>query len=666
MENKTQTKITTVSSAAKKLLSILLAIIMLCSITVGIDLSAYAATAHTQQEAVNWMSSKIGVKVGDGQCPALIRAYYEYLGATCPGGNGKDYAWNALPSGWTRIQYYNGFSAKPGDIAVWTSTSSTLGAKYGHVGLVLSATSTNMTIVDQGASYGYKVHSGSWKYSSGFYGVIRPDFKSASRGELTVPTIQIDSNVYYVGNNIHISWDKTSANTDFYQYWLIIKNTTNGKQYYAGSPGAAGNVNANSYNFTVTEAGNYLITVYAVPYNNKNSRQKVATKSFTANKNEITFPTISLNKTTYSVGDTMHISWTATSSNTDFYQYWLIVKNITNGKKYYEGATAGAGITTVNYYDFIIPTAGNYKITVYAVPYYNKGTRQKYDVKEISIHTYNNAVITKEATCTANGVKTYTCTTCGATKTETIKATGHTYDKGKVTKAATCTATGIKTYTCTKCKATKKETIKATGHSYKTTVTKATTKKNGSSVTKCTKCGNVSKKSTIYYPKTVTLSTTAYTYDGKVKKPGVTVKNSAGKTIAASNYTVTYPSGRKNVGTYTVKITFKGNYSGSVSKTFKINPKNTSISGLTAQSKAFTVKLKKYTTQTTGYQIQYSTSSNFSNAKTVTVKNSTTSKKISKLTGKKKYYVRVRTYKTVGKTNYYSGWTKAKTVTTKK
>ena len=322
-------------------------------------------------------------------------------------------------------------------------------------------------------------------------------------------------------------------------------------------------------------------------------------------------------------------------------------------------------------------------------------------------HTYDNGTVTKAATCTANGVKTYTCTTCDATKTETIKATGHkavtdkavaatctkagktagshcsvcnavitaqktvaatghTYDKGKVTKAATCTATGIKTYTCTKCKATKKETIKATGHSYKTTVTKATTKKNGSSVTKCTKCGNVSKKSTIYYPKTVTLSTTAYTYDGKVKKPGVTVKNSAGKTIAASNYTVTYPSGRKNVGTYTVKVTFKGNYSGSVSKTFKINPKNTSISGLTAQSKAFTVKLKKYTTQTTGYQIQYSTSSNFSNAKTVTVKNSTTSKKISKLTGKKKYYVRVRTYKTVGKTNYYSGWTKAKTVTTKK
>jgi hypothetical protein len=133
-----------------------------------------------------------------------------------------------------------------------------------------------------------------------------------------------------------------------------------------------------------------------------------------------------------------------------------------------------------------------------------------------------------------------------------------------------------------------------------------------------------------------------------------------------TDYTVSYASGRKNVGSYTVTITLKGNYSGTVKKTFKINPKNTSISSVTAKSKGFTVKIKKYTTQTTGYQIQYSTSSNFKNAKTVTVKNSTTSKTISKLSGKKKYYVRIRTYKTVNGTKYYSSWSKAKTVTTKK
>lgn len=65
--------------------------------------------------------------------------------------------------------------------------------------------------------------------------------------------------------------------------------------------------------------------------------------------------------------------------------------------------------------------------------------------------------------------------------------------------------------------------------------------------------------------------------------------------------------------------------------------------------------------------MQYSTSSKFKSAKTVTVKGyKSTSKTITKLTKNKKYYVRVRTYKTVSKTNYYSGWSGAKAVTIKK
>ena len=209
-------------------------------------------------------------------------------------------------------------------------------------------------------------------------------------------------------------------------------------------------------------------------------------------------------------------------------------------------------------------------------------------------------------------------------------------------------------------------------HNCKTKTTKATTSKNGSVVTKCSVCGDVKSKSTIYYPKSIMLSATSYTYDGKTKKPSVTVKDSNGKKIASSNYTVTYANGRKNVGTYTVTIKFKGNnYSGTVKKTFTIKPKATSISKLTSGKKKFTVTWKKQTTQTTGYQIQYSTDKNFKkNNKTVTIaKNKTTSKKISNLKPKKKYYVRVRTYKTVkvnGKsTKIYSSWSKAKTVTTK-
>lgn len=107
-------------------------------------------------------------------------------------------------------------------------------------------------------------------------------------------------------------------------------------------------------------------------------------------------------------------------------------------------------------------------------------------------------------------------------------------------------------------------------HTYKTTTTKATLTANGKTVTKCTVCG-ASKTTTIYMPKTFTLSATSYTCDGKVKTPTVTVKDSKGKTLKKdTDYTVKYASGRKNAGSYTVSVTLKGNYSGSKKLTFKI------------------------------------------------------------------------------------------------
>lgn len=172
-------------------------------------------------------------------------------------------------------------------------------------------------------------------------------------------------------------------------------------------------------------------------------------------------------------------------------------------------------------------------------------------------------------------------------------------------------------------------------------------------------------------PETVKLSKTSYTYDGKAKKPSVTIKDSNGKTVNKKYYTVSY-SNNKKVGQATVKVTFKGKYKGTVLKeTFKIIPKGTKISKVKAAKKGFTVTWKKQKTQTSGYQIQYATNSKFKNAKTVTVKKNTdTSEKITKLKAKKKYYVRVRTYKTVkvnGKSKkIYSAWSAKKVVTTKK
>ena len=169
----------------------------------------------------------------------------------------------------------------------------------------------------------------------------------------------------------------------------------------------------------------------------------------------------------------------------------------------------------------------------------------------------------------------------------------------------------------------------------------------------------------------VTLSASSYTYDGKVKKPTVTVKDGSTK-LASSQYTVTYKN-NKNVGKASATVTLKGNYSGSKTVTFKINPKGTSIKSLTKASKAVTVKWTKQATKMsasriTGYQIQLATDSKFTkNKKMVSVSGySKVSKKATGLKGGKKYYVKIRTYKTVGGTKYYSPWSKVKTVTTKK
>ena len=257
----------------------------------------------------------------------------------------------------------------------------------------------------------------------------------------------------------------------------------------------------------------------------------------------------------------------------------------------------------------------------------------------------------------------------------------HALRQGKVV-PPTCTSKGYTPYICGNCgREVHWDIVPALGHNYKEksrAFTKATTSKDGkrTATYACTRTGckatYTKTLQTYYKASNIKLSKTAYTYNGKVQKPSVTVKDSKGKALKSTDYKIDYPKGMKNVGKYTVKVTLKGNYSGSKSMTYNINPKGTSVSKVTAAKKGFKVTWKKQATQTTGYEVQYSTASNFKKGnKTVTVsKNKTTSKSVSKLSAKKKYYVRVRTYKTVkigGKSvKLYSGWSKAKSVTTKK
>ena len=159
------------------------------------------------------------------------------------------------------------------------------------------------------------------------------------------------------------------------------------------------------------------------------------------------------------------------------------------------------------------------------------------------------------------------------------------------------------------------------------------------------------------------ISTKAFT--GKAITQNVTVK--VGNTVLknGTDYTVSY-SNNKKVGKATVKITGKGKYGGVITKTFKINPAKQEIQNFTSISYSFFIDWAQKGSAT-GYEIQYATNSKFTGAKKVTITNNKTDKTtVSKLSANKKYYVRVRSYTTVGGTKYYGAWSAVKNVTTKK
>lgn len=171
---------------------------------------------------------------------------------------------------------------------------------------------------------------------------------------------------------------------------------------------------------------------------------------------------------------------------------------------------------------------------------------------------------------------------------------------------------------------------------------------------------------TVEAVKKVSLSRASYVYDGKVKNPSMKAYDSDGNLISSKYYTISKSSGRKNVGKYKYTIKFKNGYTGEKTLYFTINPKPTKLTSLKKGSKKMKLKWKKVSSQASGYQIRYSTKSSMSGAKTVTVKKyKTSSKTISRLKKKKKYYVQIRTYKTVGKEKYYSDWSARKSIVTK-
>lgn len=365
-------------------------------------------------------------------------------------------------------------------------------------------------------------------------------------------------------------------------------------------------------------------------------------------------------------------------------------------------------------------------------------------------HTWDEGRVTKEATLTEEGVKTYTCSVCGETKTEsipkiepvkiseckiTLNDEGCIYNGDNQYPVITVTYKGRvltfledydfdaennihagnaaivfygkgaysgevrKNFTIQKaaqalnvsCASsvvsgkTEKITAKGIGTiAYKSSNTNVavvssrgvvTGKNPGTATITISAAGDgdytAAKKTLKITVKPVSLKGAKVTcpstrvWTGKALTPVPTIKVGSKTLKKGTDYTLTYKN-NKNVGKASIVIKGKGIYSGSITKIFTINPKGTSISRLTSGSKKLTVAWKKQPSQTTGYQIQYSSVNNFNTQKTVTVSNTkTVSKVISGLAKKHRYYVRIRTYKTVSGKNYYSTWSAVKNASTK-
>lgn len=246
----------------------------------------------------------------------------------------------------------------------------------------------------------------------------------------------------------------------------------------------------------------------------------------------------------------------------------------------------------------------------------------------------------------------------------------HAY-KTAVTKEPTCTQEGIMAYACS-CGDAYTEAIALLGHKYEEECIPATLKKNGSIRQVCSVCSQVGDTTVIDRISKIVWNKTDFTYDGKAKTPSVTVKNSKGRKLKeGADYQVRYSKGRTNPGVYKAIIEFCGSYDGVGVETFTIRPKTTALKKLTGRSRGIQITWAKQTVQIDGYQLRYSTSGSGRNlTKLVSASKDASSKTISGLKGKAKYYVRIRTYKTVNvngeNQKLYSDWSAKKAVRTKR
>ena len=519
----------------RRVLCLILAVIMVACL---LPTAAFASTnGKTADDAINWVKSLEGQPVGSGECVALIKAYYSYLGQTSPGGNGADYSWNQLPAGWQRLQ-----NAQPqkGDILVYSGNGEN---PYGHVAIYESDYSTWH---QNFASQRKVVHVTNIRYNgftNPYWGVIRPDFSSATP---TPSYADIGTNVYrylirtdgwkHIGTNYDSSdrYNVTigAANTgDPEQIWKFIRqgdgsyciqNMFNDNYLtYEGNCVQQAKVTTSWLNTNKASrfqwyiydkngtfqlvpkdsvtAGTWLVLDctgnYQTPgtqmelYSNWSGAAQIFSlypvddyqKPAAPPKVEITVPEV------VTVGEEVKISWTASPLRDKYDQreYCVTVQGGGSKKSYYTTDTSVS--VTIKRRELHCNVTVESRNTKYAN--YSSSSYATFRCVEAHEHSYT-AVVTAP-TCTEKGYTTHTCA-CGESYVDTyVDALGHSWDSGTVTKEPTETETGTKTFTCTRCGETKTEIIpKLTHeHSYKAVVTAPTCTAKGYTTHTCA-CGD--------------------------------------------------------------------------------------------------------------------------------------------------------------------------------
>ena len=494
----------------RRVLCLILAVIMVACL---LPTAAFASTnGKTADDAINWVRSLNGQPVGSGECVALIKAYYSYLGQTSPGGNGADYSWNQLPAGWTRLQ---NVQPQKGDILVYSGNNAN---PYGHVAIYESDYSTwhqNFAGQRKVVNVTNIRYNG---FDNRYWGVIRPDFSSATP---TPSYADIGTNVYrylirtdgwkHIGTNYDSSNTRNvtigKANTgDPEQIWKFIRQGDGSyciqNMYndwyltYEGNCVQQAKVTtaeldsnkASRFQWYIYDkngtfqlvpkdsatAGTWLVLDctgnYQTPgtqmelYSNWSGTAQIFSlypvenyqKPAKPPKVELTVPDV------VTVGEEFTISWTASplQGKYDQREYEVHIRK------------AGSGFKTIYTTDTSVTltltkpdTSYNVYLTVYNRKYrdYSSSAFATFRCIRETAHEHSYTAVVTAPTCTEKGYTTHTCA-CGDSYVDTyVDALGHAWDSGTVTKQPTATETGVRTYTCTRCHETKTETIPATG-----------------------------------------------------------------------------------------------------------------------------------------------------------------------------------------------------------